>query len=235
MGRDAFLARIGLKHDVAVDAQRVARAVMTQLARRMSAAELEDAKAAGAAGHSWTLARVKAPRLREMLLKPFSGMLDHRFHGSRLRKEMSCASDDLYLFRRPQQGKRLFVELDHPDVGAPDNKQGGRTDHGDCITSKIRPTSARDYGADPIGKPGRSNQRGRSAVAGTEQAARKVRNRRPLLIKPLHNLDETIRKQGNIEDIGPVGLFCWRQQVEQQGSETPVVQGLGDRHIARAN
>jgi uncharacterized protein (DUF2267 family) len=46
MGRDAFLARIGdgLKHD-AVDAEQVARAVMTQLARRMSAAELEDAKA----------------------------------------------------------------------------------------------------------------------------------------------------------------------------------------------
>jgi DNA polymerase (family 10) len=36
-----------------------------------------------AAGHSWPLARVKAPRRREMLLKPFSGMLDHRLHGSR--------------------------------------------------------------------------------------------------------------------------------------------------------
>jgi uncharacterized protein (DUF2267 family) len=48
MGRDAFLARIGdgLKHDVAIAAEQVARAVMTQLARRMSAAELEDAKAA---------------------------------------------------------------------------------------------------------------------------------------------------------------------------------------------
>ena len=48
MGRGAFLARIGdgLKHDVAVDAEQVARAVMAQLAKRMPAAELEDAKAA---------------------------------------------------------------------------------------------------------------------------------------------------------------------------------------------
>ena len=207
---------------------------MTQLATRMPAAELERCQCGNAAGHSWPLARMKVPRRREMLLKPFSGMLDYRLHGSRLRKEMSCASDDLYLFWPPQQGKRLFVELDHPDVGAPDNKQGGRTDHGDCITSKIRPTPAGDYGADPIGKPCRSNQRSRSAGAGTEQAARKVRNRRPLAIKPLHNLDETIGKQGDIEDIGPVGLFSWGQQVEQQGSEASVVQGLGDRHIARA-
>ena len=48
MGRDAFLARIGdgVKHDVAVDAEQVARAVVTQLGKRMPAAEPEDAKAA---------------------------------------------------------------------------------------------------------------------------------------------------------------------------------------------
>jgi uncharacterized protein (DUF2267 family) len=46
--RDAFLERIrdGLKHDVAVDAEQIARAVMGLLARRIPAAELEDAKAA---------------------------------------------------------------------------------------------------------------------------------------------------------------------------------------------
>ncbi len=46
--RDSFLERIrdALKHDVAVDAEQVARAVMALLARRVPAAELEDAKAA---------------------------------------------------------------------------------------------------------------------------------------------------------------------------------------------
>lgn len=48
MGRDAFLERIrdGLKHDVAVDAEQVARAVMALLARRLPTAELEGTKAA---------------------------------------------------------------------------------------------------------------------------------------------------------------------------------------------
>lgn len=46
--RDAFLERIrdALKHDVAVDAEQVARAVMALLARRLPAAELEGTKAA---------------------------------------------------------------------------------------------------------------------------------------------------------------------------------------------
>lgn len=46
--REAFLERIrdGLKHDMAVDAEPVARAVMLELAKRTPAAELEDAKAA---------------------------------------------------------------------------------------------------------------------------------------------------------------------------------------------
>lgn len=46
--RSAFLERIldGVHHDVAVDAEEVARAVMALLATRMPAAELEDAKAA---------------------------------------------------------------------------------------------------------------------------------------------------------------------------------------------
>jgi uncharacterized protein (DUF2267 family) len=48
VSRDAFLERIrdGLHHDVAVDAERVARVVMTQLAGRMPSAELESVKAA---------------------------------------------------------------------------------------------------------------------------------------------------------------------------------------------
>ncbi len=48
VSRSAFLERIldGMHHDVAVDAEQVARAVMALLARRMSGAELEDAKAA---------------------------------------------------------------------------------------------------------------------------------------------------------------------------------------------
>jgi uncharacterized protein (DUF2267 family) len=47
-GREAFLERIrdGLKHDLAVDAETVARAVMLEIARRVPSAELEDAKAA---------------------------------------------------------------------------------------------------------------------------------------------------------------------------------------------
>ena len=46
--RSAFLERIldGVHHDVAVDAEQVARAVMALLATHMPAAELEDAKAA---------------------------------------------------------------------------------------------------------------------------------------------------------------------------------------------
>jgi uncharacterized protein (DUF2267 family) len=46
--RDAFLERIrdGLKHDIAIDAEQVARAVLALLARRIPAAELEDTKAA---------------------------------------------------------------------------------------------------------------------------------------------------------------------------------------------
>lgn len=50
--RSAFLGRIldGMHHDVAVDAEQVARAVMALLATRMSGAELEDAKAATPAG-----------------------------------------------------------------------------------------------------------------------------------------------------------------------------------------
>ncbi len=46
--REAFLERIrdALKHDVAVDAEQVARAVMALMARRIAASELEDAKAA---------------------------------------------------------------------------------------------------------------------------------------------------------------------------------------------
>lgn len=48
MSRDAFLERIrdGLKHDVAVDAEQVARAVLALLARRLPTAELEGTKAA---------------------------------------------------------------------------------------------------------------------------------------------------------------------------------------------
>ncbi len=46
--RSAFLERIldGMHRDVAVDAEQVARAVFALLARRISIAELEDAKAA---------------------------------------------------------------------------------------------------------------------------------------------------------------------------------------------
>ena len=46
--RAAFLERVrdGLKHDFAVEAETVARAVMLELAKRLPAAELESAKAA---------------------------------------------------------------------------------------------------------------------------------------------------------------------------------------------
>lgn len=46
--RSAFFERIldGMHHDVAVDAEQIARAVMALLATRMSGAELEEAKAA---------------------------------------------------------------------------------------------------------------------------------------------------------------------------------------------
>lgn len=48
VNRDTFLERIrdGLHHDVAVDAEQVARVVMAQLARRMPSAELESVKSA---------------------------------------------------------------------------------------------------------------------------------------------------------------------------------------------
>lgn len=50
--RSTFLERIldGVHHDVAVDAEQVARAVMALLAMRMSSAELEGARAATPAG-----------------------------------------------------------------------------------------------------------------------------------------------------------------------------------------
>lgn len=55
--RDAFLERIrdGVHHDVAIDAEQVARAVMDLLAKRMPPSELEDAKAATppAIHHLW--------------------------------------------------------------------------------------------------------------------------------------------------------------------------------------
>jgi uncharacterized protein (DUF2267 family) len=46
--RDAFLERVrdALKHDMAVDAEQVVRAVLALLARRIRAVEIEDAKAA---------------------------------------------------------------------------------------------------------------------------------------------------------------------------------------------
>jgi len=46
--RDAFLERVrdALRHDMAVDAEQLVRAVLALLARRVPAAELEDAKAA---------------------------------------------------------------------------------------------------------------------------------------------------------------------------------------------
>ena len=54
---DAFLERIrdGVHHDVAIDAEQVARAVLALIAQRMTPAELEDAKAATppAIHHFW--------------------------------------------------------------------------------------------------------------------------------------------------------------------------------------
>ncbi len=46
--RDAFLERVrdAIKHDMAVDAEQLVRAVLALLVRRVAAAELEDAKAA---------------------------------------------------------------------------------------------------------------------------------------------------------------------------------------------
>ena len=55
-----------------------------------------------------------------------------------------------------------------------------------------------------------------------------------LPIDPLHDFDQAFREQRNIEHIGAVLLLVRGEQIEKQRPHASLVEGLGHRHVARA-
>src|SRR5262249_47478313 len=72
------------------------------------------------------VSRFLRARLAQVAKKPLRGQTGDFFEGSRLRKEMRGARDDLKLARAPQQLKSLLVQLDDDVVVAAHDQQGGR-------------------------------------------------------------------------------------------------------------
>jgi len=77
--------------------------------------------------------RARAQVTRE----PARGMRDHRFHGSRLGKQMARARYDLQRRFRAQPRHRLFVELDDAEIRSADDQQRGGTDRFKRIPRQI--------------------------------------------------------------------------------------------------
>ncbi len=145
-----------------------------------------------------------------MALEPLRGMIDHCVHCTRLREQMRGAFNDFQCFRNSQSAEGLLIQLDDLKISTPDNQQRRCSDHWERVASEIRASSAGNHRADALRKPGGSHESRCGPGAGTEQTDGKVRDQWPLPVYPLHHLDKAFRKQGNIEHVGPIGLFLRR-------------------------
>ena len=123
--------------------------------------------------------------------------------------------------------------MQHVSVGAADDQQGRGSHVAQHRAGQVGAAAARDQGRH-LARPLRAGHecRGR-ARARTEQPHRQALCGSDTA-QPIQRLQEALRQQVDVEHVGaPVSLFG-RQQVEQQGCDSAVLQGLRDRAIARA-
>ena len=99
-------------------------------------------------------------------------MLNHRIERAGLREQVGCAGYDLERLRCLQARKGLFVEFNHFEIEAADNKQGRRGHIVERRVRKIGAAATGHHGANPGPKLRRSDQCRRRSSAGSEQPQR---------------------------------------------------------------
>jgi len=120
---------------------------------------------------------------------------------------------------------------------AADDEERGCTDASEVALCEIWPSSTRDNGSNDVRSNRRSNQRGRGAGTGSETTNRK----RPEVVSlpdPLDRCHDATAEPRDIESepssLQIDRLFVWREQVQQQCAESPVLQELSHCTISPA-
>ena len=141
-----------------------------------------------------------------MALEPMRGIADDRLKGSRLRKKMGCAGNDLQGLGSLQTRECLLVQLDDVEIQTTNDQKRRCADTLESIACQIRPAPSRHDRPNPIRHSRSRDQRGGRSRAGAKQTKRKSGNRR-LLVQPPDRIHKTICQQRNVEHVGSLRLL----------------------------
>jgi hypothetical protein len=173
-----------------------------------------------------------APSHSKMLLEPFRGMIDDRFHCARFWKEMTGTRDDDQPALTTDARQRLLVEFDDATIVSTDDQKCRGPDILQCRPREVGSSAPRHHSTDAMRKLRRCYESGRCAGTCAKQADSELGGRR-VFIKPVHSPDESVGQERNIEYIGPVGLFLCCQQIEQQRCKSSSIERACNRRVAR--
>src|SRR6266511_3412025 len=170
---------------------------------------------------------------RQVLHEPVRGEVGHDVERARFLEQMGRSRDDLDAMLAAEPPRRLTVELE-AGVVVPTHDQACRRAHVvEPVVREIGPTAARHDRLHGRSGLGRRPQRRARAGAGAEVPERKSPDRRRVEQKRRRRT-KAIGEQGDIENVRAVGLLVRRKEVEQQRSESRIVERACHRLIARA-
>jgi len=149
-----------------------------------------------------------------VISEPAAGEVGSSVEGSGFFEQVGGAGHDSELVLAPQVGLRGAVEFDHGVVEAADDEQGGGAYLRKFGAGKVGPAAAGDNGRDIHCWVGGGVEGGSGAGAGAEvgQTARDIGHGGQFG----GDVEQASGKQADVEDIAPVPLFLWGQQVKQQ-------------------
>ncbi len=173
-----------------------------------------------------------------MVDEPVAGQGGHPLEGAGLGEEVAGARDDLEGgLGAGHAGERLVVEVGHEVVVTADDEEGRGPDLGEAVAGEVGPPAPGDDGADVGGAGRRGEEGGGGPGAGTEAAE----GRRAEIGMPAGPVDRGDHPGAEEVDVEPklggpevLSLLGVGEEVDQEGPESPRLQGAGDRAVARA-
>lgn len=175
---------------------------------------------------------------REMKSKPVGGEIGDLVQRPVLAEQMPCPRHDLEVHHSGLHLRQcLAIQLEHVGIGSADDEECWGSHHREGASGEVRPTAARDDGANSAFALRRSDEGGRGARAGSEEA-NPVGRRTLILRSELDCGGEPRRQQRDVETMVPghalFGFFRARQQIHEQRAETTFPQRCGDGLIPGA-
>src|SRR2546422_1906027 len=169
--------------------------------------------------------------------EPFAGEAGNFFQCPVLLEQMRRSRYDPKLLLAAQVREGFLVQFDDRFVQGANDEQGRRVDTGQRVRGQVRPASARNNGADFVAEVGSRDQR-RTASGARTEVADLQRARFGSAPHPAAGVHQTPGKERYVEAkmtrVKVDRLFFAGQQIEKQGSQSPVTKTPRNELVARA-